>query len=275
MSKILHLTVGFILFFNCGLLTAATLNNANELDTGHTRINFNELPSDIVVSKQYESLGVVISGSQGLHGKGAPVDVFSSPLFDLMAIGTRGSHLDSSVVFDFSTPVTQFATFIIDPQPGTFAVYDESNNLIESLPLTENVIEGFAGIDTGNRLISRAIVSGNRFSFNEILYNTAGVSSGLEVEISVTSDWGEGYCVDLLISNTSSKILLDWSINVDTNASTLSESRWNANFSDVSGSVTISGLSWNSAIEAGKTENTVGFCAYRDDPNSTALPLIE
>ncbi|WP_086930514.1 cellulose binding domain-containing protein [Agarilytica rhodophyticola] len=275
MNKFLHLIIAFTFLVTSNSPIAIPINDVNELDRGHTRINFNELRPDIIVSNQYQASGVIISGSRGMDGKGAPTDVFSSSLFDFTTIGIRDSQLDSSIILDFSVPVTQFAAFIIDPKPGNLTVYDDSNNLIESLSLTENVIEGFAGVNTGDRFISRAIISGNRFSLNEILFNTAKLSTGLEVDISVTSDWGEGYCVELLISNTSSDTISEWSISLDTNAATLSESRWNAEFSDVSGSIIISGLYWNNTIAAGETDNTIGFCAYRDNPDSTTLPLIE
>ena len=87
-------------------------------------------------------------------------------------------------------------------------------------------------------------------------------------------DWGGGYCTSLLVTNTSASPVTDWSVAVDTNAATIATT-WNGVFSGSSGQVTIQPqFAWNQTIQAGATDDSIGYCADRDVPNSGTLPFV-
>lgn len=90
-------------------------------------------------------------------------------------------------------------------------------------------------------------------------YN-ASVPGELETEIVTQSDWGTGYCADILIRNNGSAEV-DWQVTVDIEGRTTTV--WNAIVEERDGTLTLEGLSWNNTIPAGGTLGSIGFCAQR------------
>lgn len=103
----------------------------------------------------------------------------------------------------------------------------------------------------------------------------ADVGSATNANFSAAfSDWGNGYCVTLRVHNDSAAPVSDWSVEADLGASRIFTS-WNGNFSSQSGLTTIKpGFSWNRKISAGGTQQSIGFCAFRNNPSSRVLPRI-
>lgn len=82
----------------------------------------------------------------------------------------------------------------------------------------------------------------------------------LRAELSVQSDWGSGYCADVLIANQSSQTL-DWSVQLSIEGD--ADNVWNA-VADQQGSVlSLEGVGWNNLVPPGATVESVGFCATR------------
>lgn len=78
------------------------------------------------------------------------------------------------------------------------------------------------------------------------------------------ADWGAGYCVELVVTNTSSVPVTDWSVSVNMNQTTLGSDTWNGLFMGSSGVISIEpGFDWNQTILPGATETSVGFCGNR------------
>ncbi|PIR20378.1 MAG: hypothetical protein COV45_06270 [Deltaproteobacteria bacterium CG11_big_fil_rev_8_21_14_0_20_47_16] len=75
----------------------------------------------------------------------------------------------------------------------------------------------------------------------------------------ITTDWGAGYCADIVIKNTSAAPLI-WTATVPIEGSI--SSLWNGSYSVTDDMVTIVGANWNNQL-AGLSSTTVGYCAKR------------
>lgn len=92
------------------------------------------------------------------------------------------------------------------------------------------------------------------------------VSSGVDATLKLSSDWGAGYCADVVLKNTSSQPVTNWQLTLQMNGSSLANI-WSAT-STGNGSLTISPVDYNRSIAAGGSVN-FGFCA-----NGTGRPTI-
>lgn len=92
---------------------------------------------------------------------------------------------------------------------------------------------------------------------------------GLMVRVVPQSDWGAGYCADIIVTNAS-PAPVDWTVTVPIEG-TLTQS-WNAVVSFAAGQLTASGVSWNDIVQPGASLSC-GFCANRGAaPAATATP---
>lgn len=82
----------------------------------------------------------------------------------------------------------------------------------------------------------------------------------LQTEVSVQSDWGSGYCADVLIEN-GTDIVVDWRVDVSIDGRL--DQVWNALAEQNGARLQLEGLAWNDRIEPGETLSSVGFCAQR------------
>jgi len=89
--------------------------------------------------------------------------------------------------------------------------------------------------------------------------NQAPPVGAIETAISVTSDWGSGYCANVAITNRGNTPI-DWSTQFEVDG-TIS-SLWNAAYTQNGNLVAVEGLDWNNMIGANQT-TTIGFCATR------------
>jgi hypothetical protein len=86
----------------------------------------------------------------------------------------------------------------------------------------------------------------------------ADAPEGAEVQLTLTSEWSNGYCADVAIRNASPARTWTWAATVDPNGTLTSA--WSAT-SEVEGElVTFLPLSWNAVLEPGATAH-FGFCA--------------
>lgn len=90
--------------------------------------------------------------------------------------------------------------------------------------------------------------------------SSSNPGSGATANVEITSDWGGGYCGTLLITNNSNApVTWNVSVMVDGTVNNL----WNGDWSQSGSTLTVRGLNWNSQIQPGQTESSVGFCASR------------
>lgn len=92
--------------------------------------------------------------------------------------------------------------------------------------------------------------------------------------IRITADWGTGYCATLHVTNLGTLPTTNWSVSLNLSRST-TYTTWNGNFSGATATISVTpGFSWNRAIPAGATNQTVGFCSNRTPSNSGAVPIV-
>ena len=90
-------------------------------------------------------------------------------------------------------------------------------------------------------------------------------TSALKVALKVTSDWGTGRNVDMVVTNTGATTLNKWSVSLPWKGSSVS--MWNASSFLAGGVLTATNLSWNGTIAPGASV-TLGFT----DNGSFVLP---
>jgi cellulase/cellobiase CelA1 len=96
------------------------------------------------------------------------------------------------------------------------------------------------------------------------------VSGGLAAVVSVNSDWGAGYCANVILNNTALLATTSWSLALNTHGTTITGG-WGAQFVGASGTVMISSPTWDGSIGPGDVDSSVGFCANRGtDPSAVA-----
>lgn len=87
-----------------------------------------------------------------------------------------------------------------------------------------------------------------------------GGDAGGTPGVTITNDWGTGYCATLTVTNnTPSAITWQVTVAVEGTITNL----WNGTFTQTGSTITVSGVEWNAVLQAGQTTNSVGFCAAR------------
>jgi len=76
----------------------------------------------------------------------------------------------------------------------------------------------------------------------------------------VNNDWGAGYCGTLRLANTDSTVMT-WDVTV-TIEGTLTN-LWNGEWGQTGNLLNVRGVSWNSQLQPGEINTSVGFCAER------------
>ncbi len=103
---------------------------------------------------------------------------------------------------------------------------------------------------------------------------SAPASGLVGTALTFTADWGGGYCAVLNVNNSSASLATSYTVNLNTNASTIYTS-WNGTFSGSTGAVTVTpAFSWNATLDPGETDGSIGFCANRTVPGSGVLPTV-
>ncbi len=94
-------------------------------------------------------------------------------------------------------------------------------------------------------------------------------SSGIEVV--KTSDWGSGYCANVIVKNRNSTPL-DWDVAFTTEGTIYDF--WNANYAQYGENIYADGITWNNILGGGESSRDVGFCANRSgSPGTGSYPI--
>jgi hypothetical protein len=110
---------------------------------------------------------------------------------------------------------------------------------------------------------------------NLLLDKVTVICSGddlLEADLNIFTDWGTGYCADLLLTNNGDAPTTDWTVVLDTDDTDLYQ-YWNAQPISGTGTHIVSPIGWNNVINPGSTINAMGFCAGRTGSPST-MPAV-
>lgn len=99
--------------------------------------------------------------------------------------------------------------------------------------------------------------------------------SELSARLTVTTDWGSGYCAEAKVTNTT-PAPADWTSEFDLpGAADTVNSHWSAVFDRSTSPITASGVSWNDVLDPGAS-TTFGFCATRSSgPTTTTTTTVK
>jgi len=110
------------------------------------------------------------------------------------------------------------------------------------------------------------IASDDTYSFQiDIEMNNTIPGDGLDTDVSIYDDWGNGYCADVTVTNNTDSAS-DWTVSFTIDGSVTD--MWNATYTQSGDEITAQGETWNNVVEAGQSVE-FGFCAQR---GSTPTP---
>ncbi len=114
------------------------------------------------------------------------------------------------------------------------------------------------------------IASDGTYSFQtDIDMDNTPPEDGLNTDVSIYDDWGNGYCADVKVTNNLDSAS-DWTVSITIDGSVTDI--WNATYTQNGDEVTAQGESWNNVVGAGQSVD-FGFCAQRGtNPNPTPAP---
>jgi hypothetical protein len=107
--------------------------------------------------------------------------------------------------------------------------------------------------------------SGDATSSKTAVVQSALTANGVDVTLTLTSDWTAGYCANVVLKNSSSSAVNNWSVVIELNQSTMSQI-WSATSTANGTRITTSPLSFNQVIAPGATVS-FGFCGAANGTN--------
>jgi hypothetical protein len=96
---------------------------------------------------------------------------------------------------------------------------------------------------------------------------TAGglTTNGVTATLSLQSDWGTGYCANVILVNSGSAAVTSWTLVVDLAQSTMTQ-MWNASSTQSGTQLTVTPASWAASIAVGASVS-FGFCGTATGSN--------
>ena len=95
-------------------------------------------------------------------------------------------------------------------------------------------------------------------------------TSAIVASVTVTGDWGSGYCADLTVTNVVDEPTSNWQVGLVLEGSAIYTS-WNGTYTSTTGTIGVTPLEWNAALLPGESISGIGFCANRSA--SGAVPV--
>lgn len=93
----------------------------------------------------------------------------------------------------------------------------------------------------------------------------------LPAKVTVTNDWGTGYCADVAVTNSTANAV-QWKTSFTAQGTI--NNLWNAAYTQTGDQVAASGLSWNSTL-ASSASVQFGFCADRPKPKAACADGLD
>ncbi|MCA1994714.1 MAG: cellulase family glycosylhydrolase [Coleofasciculus sp. S288] len=122
------------------------------------------------------------------------------------------------------------------------------------------------GSDYQPRQVSAATISSKSSSqLNPSVYTTAQNSKATQAQLRVTSnmqsDWQDGFCISMQVTNLGNSTVRDWQVKFRMNQAAINNS-WNGTFQPQGSQYVVTPLDWGRAIEPGQSQE-LGFCANK------------
>jgi uncharacterized repeat protein (TIGR02543 family) len=84
-------------------------------------------------------------------------------------------------------------------------------------------------------------------------------ANGATADLTFQSDWGAGYCANVVVTNGSASPVTSWTLVIELNQSTVSQQPWGATATQSGTQLTVKPVSYTAAIAPG-TSVSFGFC---------------
>ena len=107
---------------------------------------------------------------------------------------------------------------------------------------------------------SRSSVAVSSQASSQPSSSASSANGGVTASVEISNDWGSGYCANLLVNN-STGAPATWNVSVTVQGTV--NNLWNGSWSQSGSTLTVAGVGWNSQLQPGQTESSVGFCASR------------
>lgn len=78
--------------------------------------------------------------------------------------------------------------------------------------------------------------------------------------VNISNDWNSGYCANLVVENTGATAAT-WSLTLPIEGTV--SALWNGKWRQTGSELQVSGIDWNSTLQAGEIISSVGFCVTR------------
>jgi cellulase/cellobiase CelA1 len=125
---------------------------------------------------------------------------------------------------------------------------------LSASPDAGSVFAGWSGACTGTGacIVTMDADRSVTAAFNDQALTTA---------VNVTTDWGTGYCAEVVVTNNGS-VPVDWKVTFPIPGGSIYDF-WNAIWSQSGSQATAEGVYWNNILAGWQSTHSVGFCANR------------
>ncbi|HBL13402.1 MAG TPA: glycoside hydrolase [Cyanobacteria bacterium UBA11162] len=119
----------------------------------------------------------------------------------------------------------------------------------------------FAHSPTASSINSKPIAINPTLKPQPGLIDSTPSQPQLKVVSDIRSDWQDGFCVSLEVTNVDETTVQDWQVQFQMNQAAINQS-WNGNFKGQGSQYSVTPLDWGRAIEPGQSRD-FGFCANK------------
>ncbi len=125
------------------------------------------------------------------------------------------------------------------------------------------LLDDWVNVDTAKQQLLDTLLSGNITPASPPPTPApSNTNPNLVASAVVKSDWGNGFCVDLVVVNQGNTSSKNWQLTLEINQASISNS-WNGNFVSQGSKYIVSPPGWGKVLQPGQTFKDVGYCANK------------
>lgn len=172
------------------------------------------------------------------------------------AIQNVGTFSISGNSFSYSVPALSAYHFVIEKGAASSSSSSSSFSSNSSVPSSSSSSLASSSFSSS----SSSSLSSSSFSSSSSSSSSSVGTGAVTATVNINNDWGSGYCAILTLNNTG-VTAATWNVSVSVEGSV--NNLWNGNWSQSGSTLSVSGVGWNSTIQPGQADTSVGFCASR------------
>lgn len=176
---------------------------------------------------------------------------------ELTITAISGSGLSGYLSAGFSVDSVDL---LKNPNAVSSSSWSPSSSSSSSLSVSSSSSSSLSSRSISSSSSSSLILSSSSSNSSLSSSSSSSAAGGVQAMVTINNDWGSGYCASLSLTNTGSSAV-SWNVVVPVAGTVIS--LWNGRWQQSGSALTVSGVSWNSVLAAGKSDSSVGFCAFR------------